>query len=318
LTNHTSNQITLDEIERIPIQHPPMPRKKLTPNAYDAMLAANGRVCCVCKRRGIGVNIHHIDEDPANNNPANLAVLCVLDHDAQHRPAANPAMAHLDLSADEIHRNKIEWEAFVQEASKPNPAVLATVNVYGSADRVHSARLLFQWADGRVVFERVYHLLDGAPDTWIDSLFGEIVWLGKGIKLALIDGMLDVDYCPHCGGSLSNVIRPGVAKMLTAPDWPRESVCSIYINPERPSLAVHIAYRTDPIVSASLHKCGRDLHLHTDNFDERKPIARRPGVRSQATSLVMRFLSEWNPGTTLIGTGDPNRPELIDELRLPR
>ena len=106
--------------------------------------------------------------------------------------------------------------------------------------------------------------------------------------------------------------------MLTAHDWSEQSIGSIYVNPGQPSLAVHIAYRTDPIVSASLHKCGRDLHLHTENFDERRPITRRPSVRSQVTSLVMRFLSEWRPGKILIGTGDPDAPELMDQLRLPR
>jgi len=295
-----------------------MPRKKLAPNVYDRMLASNAQVCCVCKRRGIGVNIHHVDHDPSNNDPENLAVLCVSDHDTHHRPAANPALTHLELSASEIRRYKSEWEAFVEEASKPDPAVLAVVNVYGSEDRLHSARLLFQWVDGPIIFQRVYHLLDGPPDTWIDSLFSEIVWLGNGIKLALVDGVLDVAYCPHCHGSLCNVVTPGAARMLTAHDWPEQSIGSIYVNPEQPSLAVHIAYRTDPIVSASLHKCGRDLHLHADNFDERRPITRRPSVRSQAMSLAMRFLSEWRPGKILIGTGDPDTPELMDQLRLPR
>ena len=34
------------------------------------------RTCCVCRERGKPIQIHHIDENPSNNDPANLAVLC--------------------------------------------------------------------------------------------------------------------------------------------------------------------------------------------------------------------------------------------------
>lgn len=36
--------------------------------------------CCVCNERGKAVQIHHINEDPSDNNLANLAVLCLEDH----------------------------------------------------------------------------------------------------------------------------------------------------------------------------------------------------------------------------------------------
>jgi hypothetical protein len=34
----------------------------------------------VCENRGAPVQIHHIDDDPGNNDPANLAVLCLICH----------------------------------------------------------------------------------------------------------------------------------------------------------------------------------------------------------------------------------------------
>lgn len=37
--------------------------------------------CCKCNVRGLPVQIHHIDEDPSNNDPSNLAVLCSNCHD---------------------------------------------------------------------------------------------------------------------------------------------------------------------------------------------------------------------------------------------
>jgi hypothetical protein len=295
-----------------------MARKKLSRGVHERTLSANSHVCCVCKRRGIGVNVHHIDHDPGNNSPENLAVLCVAEHDAHHRPSASPALAHLDLSADAIRRYKSDWESFVAEAAKPEPAVLAVVNLYGSSDSVHSGRLLLQWPDGRIALQRTYHLLDGSPETWADAFAEEINCLGSAIKVALVSSPLEVEYCPDCHGSLCSTIKPGVARMMTANDWSERSAACVYINPAQASLAIHIAYREEAIVSASLHKCGSHLHLAAEEFEQRTPIGRRPSVRTQVTALVTKFLAEWRPGRTFIGTGAPNDPELIEQLRLPK
>jgi hypothetical protein len=40
----------------------------------------SNRTCCVCRRQGKPVQIHHIDSDPANNDIENLAVLCIDCH----------------------------------------------------------------------------------------------------------------------------------------------------------------------------------------------------------------------------------------------
>jgi hypothetical protein len=45
------------------------------------VLVAHDRTCCVCQTRGKRVQIHHIDEDPSNNVPENLAALCFDCHD---------------------------------------------------------------------------------------------------------------------------------------------------------------------------------------------------------------------------------------------
>lgn len=47
--------------------------------AADVMFALDS-TCCVCRERGKAVEAHHIDEDPSNNTPANLAVLCLECH----------------------------------------------------------------------------------------------------------------------------------------------------------------------------------------------------------------------------------------------
>lgn len=40
------------------------------------ILFLSDRTCCVCNTRGKQVQIHHLDENPANNNIYNLSVLC--------------------------------------------------------------------------------------------------------------------------------------------------------------------------------------------------------------------------------------------------
>src|SRR5206468_179287 len=116
------------------------------------------------------------------------------------------------------------------------------VNGYGSWEEIHAARLLFQWSDGKVVLERVYHLLDGPPSQWADWMLEEVQWLGNGVTLVMIDKPLPVEHCPCCGTGLRNVLNANVAKRLTAADWNEKSCCSVYVNPHQPSLAIHVAY----------------------------------------------------------------------------
>jgi hypothetical protein len=45
------------------------------------LLFYSDNTCCNCRIPGRPVQIHHIDEDPSNNESENLAVLCLLCHD---------------------------------------------------------------------------------------------------------------------------------------------------------------------------------------------------------------------------------------------
>lgn len=47
-----------------------------------AVLFAADRTCCVCRLAQKPIQIHHIDEDPTNHDPSNLAVLCLDCHEA--------------------------------------------------------------------------------------------------------------------------------------------------------------------------------------------------------------------------------------------
>lgn len=283
-----------------------------------SLLTKNLGVCCVCKERGTGTNFHHIDGNPANNNEDNIAVLCVQEHDQHHRPNAYVKTKHLELGAHKINEYKREWEQTVEECKSDNPKIFAVVNVYGDYTNIHSVRLLVQNVDGKIIYQRIYHLLAGTPDQWTDSIVDEVVWLGKNVKLTLIDEPLQVEYCPRCSTSLPNTLDRNVAIQLTASDWKQKSIGSIYINPTFPSLALIISYGDEILYKAHIHKCkDRHLHFQSDKFEERTPIKKNPSIRTQATEIIQKVVDTWEPGRLLIGTGDPDNPAIIKEFNLP-
>jgi hypothetical protein len=83
-------------------------------------------------------------------------------------------------------------------------------------------------------------------------------------------------------------------------------------------LAIILLYGKEVLLTALLHKCGKYLHFICDNFEERVPIKKSPSVRTQATGILSKVLDEWHPAQILIGTGNENDPEIIDNLKLPR
>ncbi len=67
------------------------------------------RICCVCRVRGKPVQIHHIDENPANNDLRNLAVLCL----ECHRETQIHGGFDRKLDADQVVLYKDDWSRFV-------------------------------------------------------------------------------------------------------------------------------------------------------------------------------------------------------------
>ncbi len=68
-------------------------------------MVASDRTCCVCRAPGLAVQIHHLDEDPTNHDPDNLAVLCLQDHDlTQVRGGFGKA-----LTAAEVQGFRDDW-----------------------------------------------------------------------------------------------------------------------------------------------------------------------------------------------------------------
>ena len=57
-----------------------MIRTPIPSNIAVEILFVSDNTCCVCRERGKTLQIHHIDDNPSNNVPENLAVLCLECH----------------------------------------------------------------------------------------------------------------------------------------------------------------------------------------------------------------------------------------------
>lgn len=73
------------------------------------VLIANQHACCICSESG--VQIHHINGNPADNRLANLAILCIPHHDK----ATVVTGLSAKLKDSEIRKYKKSWETACQE-----------------------------------------------------------------------------------------------------------------------------------------------------------------------------------------------------------
>ena len=284
------------------------------------LFEANAHRCCVCKRPNLGLHLHHIDGDSSHTVDDNLAVLCVEDHDRHHRPGPYSTVAnHLDLSPKVIADHKQSWQAFVVEARRETPTVIATLAAYGTFETIHSLQLVMQWSDERIEYKRSFHLLDANLDRLTDEIIAEVKAIGPHLQIALLSEPLPIEHCPCCGTGTSRTIKPALVTRLTDPTWPTDSTCTIYVNPKQPSLAITVFLREERLFSGSLHLCvGRFLHYANDYYDERIPIRKSPSVRTQVSAIIHSVIKEWAPANLMIGTGNPDSPSLIESLALPR
>ncbi len=276
----------------------------------------NANSCCVCKRTGVGLNLHHIDGDNSNTTEGNLAVICVNEHDAHHRPDRYPSLNHMDLSAERILRYKIEWEEFVEECKKDEPKVLATINAYGTYENIVGMKIIFQWLDGKIVFERSYQQLDGDLDYWTDKAIEEVLRFGKNVKIILIDEPLKIEYCPNDKVSLSRTLDEPAARKLIANDWKENAVATVYTNPKQASLTIVIFYNNEELMHMSIHRCGNRIK-YIDYKGVKSAKVRPLRVRKQVNAYVKQLLEKWDIENVFYGTGNPDKPRLTKGCELP-
>lgn len=88
----------------------PKRRVPVPPTRADEVLVEADRTCVVCRRRG-EVQIHHLDEDPANNDFANLVTVCANCHADVHGSAGYSRK----LTSSQLRRMRDDWYESVRE-----------------------------------------------------------------------------------------------------------------------------------------------------------------------------------------------------------
>jgi len=71
----------------------------------------NNHTCCICRDKSKDVQIHHIDGNRSNNDPNNLAVLC-LDHHSKASGKRGFGRRYSELEVKEYKKN---WEFLVRK-----------------------------------------------------------------------------------------------------------------------------------------------------------------------------------------------------------
>ncbi len=299
-----------------------MSRKSIPNIQKKRLFDMNGNSCCVCKAVDIGLHLHHIDGNHSNNEDSNIAVLCVKEHDQHHRPLKYSDSNHKELTSQVIRQYKDSWESFINETKQDYPRILAVINAFGTKDNVSTVRIVFQRSDiNKIEYQKDFHNVDIPFNEIPDLILFEVNRFGKNIKIALIEEIEPIEHCKNRHGALSKVVNSNYANKIVSPDWKNIALCSVYINPKETSMAISIFYNEKtPIYSASIHKCGHDFHIHDDSGDIKIPFFKK-NIRTQLTKIVKDLIYQrWeiDSSRVLFGTGNPDKPEVIDCLHLPK
>lgn len=86
-------------------------RRKVPQRIRMEVMVAAGHACCVCRGPAAGVEVHHIDGDPGNNDRSNLAALCFDHHSLAHTRGGFGRRLDPRL----IAFNRDTWEAAVRQ-----------------------------------------------------------------------------------------------------------------------------------------------------------------------------------------------------------
>lgn len=87
-------------------------RVPIPPAIAAQVLFEHDRTCCICRTKGRSPQIHHIDDNPANNDPENLSVLCL----ECHRDTQLVGGFDRKLDAHQVRLYRNDWRRVVADA----------------------------------------------------------------------------------------------------------------------------------------------------------------------------------------------------------
>lgn len=86
-------------------------RPQIPQKTVDDLMFASDHTCCICREKGKHVHVHHINGNTSDNNPSNLAVLCLVCHS---KVTGDEGLGRR-FTLGEIRKYKKTWEHLVRE-----------------------------------------------------------------------------------------------------------------------------------------------------------------------------------------------------------
>jgi hypothetical protein len=114
--------ISFEQYLKMAKQRIPIPEGVAT-----TLLVASDRTCCVCNIQGLAVQIHHIDENPSNNEFSNLAVLCFECHEKTQIQGGFGRR----LNAAQVTKYQEQWLARVEARRSEADRLAAQARIEG-------------------------------------------------------------------------------------------------------------------------------------------------------------------------------------------
>lgn len=138
--------------------------------------------CCVCRVTGRPIQIHHLDEDPTNNAPDNLAPLCLDDH---HRTQLSGGFAR-GLSADLLRRYRDDWLTRIAKRRDEADRIASQAQAAVAIDRTGEAEDPEPWID-EAPDPTLVSYINGLPSVMVNAFAAKQTQLDSGVTIALED-----------------------------------------------------------------------------------------------------------------------------------
>lgn len=116
-----------------------MRRSQIPNRVASEVLAANRHTCCICRELHKDVQLHHIDGNPGNNAPRNLAVVCL---DCHSKVTSDGGLGRA-YTKEEIQIYKEAWQAlnngFARQQQSPHHSTSQS-QIHGVITRLQSRK----------------------------------------------------------------------------------------------------------------------------------------------------------------------------------
>lgn len=146
-------------------------RAPMPPDVSARVLFESDRTCCVCRQRGKPVQIHHINEDPSDNNLRNLAVLCF----DCHRETQITGGFDRKLDSDQVTLYRNDWHKNIARSRTENEAVIEHTQVDGALELATSLAEAYRENGQFEILAMHYHSIGNEElrDKYIEQVLAE-------------------------------------------------------------------------------------------------------------------------------------------------